>query len=405
MIFKKINLVILGFSVLAHSCGNGKSEVLDAKTNSGNSENVECSCKSTEKEESAQEESSIAKREIVFACEGNLMDGSLKQKSWEGLEEYAKNNEKSITYVQPKGSTYDDYLAMYNNAIKLGARIIITSIFPEDALEEVSKKNPDVKFVLLDAPYNYVIKENCTGISWNFIEAGFIAGYAAVKEGYKNLGGVFAGNGENHIVNSYAYGYAQGINVAAADIDGVMCKISFGPTINYSRNFLSQMFSWYTDGTEVIFCCDSSMKDLGLHSIARTASEAITETDNKKAKIIGSFGDKYNFSTRVITSATIDNYKATAKKILELFFNSEWEKSLNKQRIEMGVKEEAVGIAYHSDRLFKFSKEDYTALLDRIKEGKVTIKSDINQLKWINQSGFWDDINTDLKNISIWLDA
>ena len=70
----------------------------------------------------------------------------------------------------------------------------------------------------------------------------------------------------------------------------------------------------------------------------------------------------------------------------------------------MGVKEEAVGIAYHSDRLFKFSKEDYTALLDRIKEGKVTIKSDINQLKGINHSEFWVDVNTDLKNISIWLD-
>ena len=343
------------------------------------------------------------KAEIAVVTDlGSLMDGSFNQGTWEGAKEYAEANNKTVKYYQPPNTTDAsdaDRVTAMNAAVKNGAKIVITPGFAQAAaLEEVSKNNPNVKFVFIDG---WAIgQDNVTAISYNEHEAAYMAGYTAVKEGYKKLGGTFGGSGTNLACNRFAYGYVQGINDAAKDIEGVECKISFnhGDAYSASSELQSQMSGWYNGGTEVIFGCGGSM----VNSV-KAAAEAVTESDTKKAKIIGVDVDQYSLSNRVITSAT-KGLKASVKKVLGHFYNNEWDTVLKDKLQQLGAKDDATGIAYHSDRLSKFTQADYDALLKSIKEDKVTIKSDASKLNSINNTEFWNGVNTELTNVTVSLD-
>lgn len=80
---------------------------------------------------------------------------------------------------------------------------------------------PDTKFVLLDGvpTQNGESKTNANtvGIQYAEEQAGFLAGYAAVVEGYKKLG--FMGGVATPAVVRYGYGYIQGAEAAAKELE------------------------------------------------------------------------------------------------------------------------------------------------------------------------------------------
>ena len=342
------------------------------------------------------------KAEIAVVTDlGSLMDGSFNQGTWEGAQEYAKENKKTVQYYQPpntSAATDADRVVAMNAAIDNGAKIVIAPGFAQAAaLTEVAGNNPDVKFVFVDG---FTLgKDNITAISYKEQEAAYMAGYAAVKEGYKKFGGTFGGGGSNAACNRFAYGYVQGINDAAAGVTGVECKISFKFSDSYSESpeLKSQMSGWYNGGTEVIFGCGGSM----VNSV-KSAAEEITETDSKEAKIIGVDVDQKSLSSRVITSAT-KGLKASVKRVLGQFYEDKWDAELKNKGQQLGAKEDATGIAYHSDRLTKFTENDYKTLLDNIKQDKVTIKTDGTDGN-INSEDYWNAANTAFTNVAITLD-
>lgn len=337
---------------------------------------------------------------------GSLMDGSFNQGTWEGAKEYAEANGKTVNYYQPPNTsdaTDADRVTAMNTAIKNGAKIVIAPGFAQaNALTEVAKANPEVKFVFIDG---FTLgQDNITAISYNEHEAAYMAGYAAVKEGYTKLGGTFGGSGKNLACNRFAYGYVQGINAAAEGVSGVEVKISFKYSDSYSASpeLQTQMSGWYTNGTEVIFGCGGSM----VNSV-KAAAEAVTETDSKKAKIIGVDVDQYSLSNRVITSAT-KGLKASVKKVLGQFYNNEWDTALKNKLQQLGAKDDATGIAYHSDRLTKFTESAYTTLRNGIISGTTKIDADATQysldINSVDDAAWWNTVNEKLTNVTISLD-
>ena len=78
-------------------------------------------------------------------------------------------------------------------AIEGGAKIIVAPGFRfTEAMYVAQDTWPDLKFVLLDgvpsSNGDTKIGENTVGIQYAEEQAGFLAGYAAVVEGYKKLG-------------------------------------------------------------------------------------------------------------------------------------------------------------------------------------------------------------------------
>jgi basic membrane protein A and related proteins len=154
-----------------------------------------------------------------------------------------------------------------------------------------------VKFVLLDGfPQDgtyteFRIEDNVYSVFYAEEQVGFLAGYAAVKEGFTNLG--FMGGMAVPAVVRFGYGFVQGANYAAAEL-GVNVTLKykylggFGPTPEYQ----TEAATWFQGGTEVIFAAAG-----GAGNSVMAAAEA------NNGKVIGVDIDQSAESTTVITSA------------------------------------------------------------------------------------------------------
>ena len=177
---------------------------------------------------------------------GQLMDGGFNQGTYEGVEAYAKANNKTYNYYQPANganATDNDRIAAMRQAITNGAKVIVAPGFLQAAaMTTVALESKDVKFVFVDGwaldDGNGNVLPNVTAIVYKEQESGYLAGYAVVKDGYTKLGGTFGGGGSNPACNRFAYGFVQGAKAAADELGvDVEIKISFmyGSTFSASQ--------------------------------------------------------------------------------------------------------------------------------------------------------------------------
>ena len=142
---------------------------------------------------------------------GQLKDGSFNQFTWNGVKMYAYQNGKTYKYYQPangSSATDDDRIKAMTDACEAGAEVLVTPGFLQDtALEAVAPQYPDVQFVFIDGWDTGL--DNILGVSYQEEQAGYLAGYAAVMEGYTKLGFSGGGGGSNPACIRYGYGYAQ----------------------------------------------------------------------------------------------------------------------------------------------------------------------------------------------------
>ena len=184
------------------------------------------------KEESKAEEGDAAKTasskggaegyELALVTDlGTIDDKSFNQGAWEGLKKYAEENSIAYKYYQPQEGTTDSYLETIGLAIEGGAKLVVCPGFLfEEPIYMAQDKYPDVHFILLDgephdADYNYKTNDNVMPILFQEDQAGFLAGYAAVKDGYTKLG--FMGGMAVPAVIRFGYGFVQGAEFAAEE--------------------------------------------------------------------------------------------------------------------------------------------------------------------------------------------
>ena len=124
---------------------------------------------------------------------GTIDDKSFNQGSWEGLEAYAKDNNLTCKYYKPAEKSDAACMTSIDLAVKGGAKVIVTPGFLfEYPVLEAQDKYPDVKFVIIDAAptdpnEGQRIEKNVESIFYAEEQAGYLAGYAAVAEGYTKL--------------------------------------------------------------------------------------------------------------------------------------------------------------------------------------------------------------------------
>lgn len=339
---------------------------------------------------------------------GQLMDGGFNQGTYEGAKAYAEAHGLTYQYYQPANgadATDNDRIAAMRQAIKNGAKVIVAPGFLQAAaMRTVAKESPEVKFVFVDGwaltdsvdakgNDNGQPLQNVTAIVYKEEESGYMAGYAAVKEGYTKLGGTFGGGGTNPACNRFAYGYAQGIAAAAEELNKeVELKLSykFGAGFGASVELQTQISGWYTAGTEVVFACGGSM-----FQSVKSAAEATTN-----GKIIGVDVDQAPLSDRVITSA-VKGLSVSVQKILGEFYGGEWDTKLAAKASNLGAADDATGLPTATWRMSKFTVEKYNTLFAEVKAGSVSIKNDIAE-NCDNQE-FWTGKITSTK-VTITLD-
>ena len=214
------------------------------------------------------------------------------------------------------------------------------------------KKNGSGETKVGDNTVSYLFSEQ---------ESGYVAGYAAVKEGYTKLG--FMGGMALPAVENYGVGYLQGASDAAKEMNvNVVVNYTYTGTFSESPDIKSKASSWYAGGTEVIFSCGGQI----CNSIFAAGQEAGKYT-------IGVDTDQSGDSDTVVTSALKDVKGATIEAL----------NAYKKDKFQGGktiILKNTGGIVYPG-LLKNFSKEDHDAVDKKIKDGSLELKSsaDVNE--------------------------
>lgn len=311
---------------------------------------------------------------------GNIDDKSFNQGAWEGVVKFCEANGmkqgEGYNYYRPSEDSTEARVETIKTAIGDGANAIVCPGYLfEEAIYLVQGDYPNVMFLLLDgephdASYvDYKTAENTHNILYQEEQAGFFAGYAAVKDGYKKLG--FLGGMAVPAVVRYGYGFVQGANLAAEEM-GIADQVSvkywycggFAPT----DDIKIKMAGWFTDGTEVVFSCGGG--------IYLSAVAAATEANGK---VIGVDVDQSAESECIITSAMkgLTNSVVIALEDLKAN-NGKWSAAYAGQTAVLGAADDCVGLptAEGSWRLNTFTVDEYNKLFESVKSGAVVISND-----------------------------
>ncbi len=311
--------------------------------------------------------SADGKYEIAFVTDvGQLKDKSFNQGTWEGCKLYAAANGKSYKYYQPANAdkaTDDDRYDAMKAAADGGAKVIVCAGFMQgNALARAAADFPEVNFIFIDG-WAFDGLNNVAGIAYQEEQAGYLAGYAVVMEGYTKLGFCGGGGGTNPACCRYGYGFVQGANAAAAEkginID-VKYSWQYGSSFSASPELQTMAAGWYATGTEIIFACGGSM----FASIAAAAAE-------NDAKVVGVDVDQSPESDTVVTSA-MKGLSASVQWALAKNFDGNWTE-IGGKATSLGAANDAVGLPTETWSLENWSVEDYEKLFAAMKDGTLVV--------------------------------
>ena len=321
-----------------------------------------------EKETPLEEDHSM----YLITDKGTIDDKSFNQGSFEGMKQYADELGVTANYIRPEDVTTEDYLASIDEAVSKGAKVVVTPGFLfENAVYLAQEKYPDVKFVLIDGTPKHPdtqeekVAENTVAILYREEQSGFLAGYAAVKAGYTELG--FMGGVAVPGVVNFGYGYLAGADYAAKELDiTVNARYTYLGDFIADPKFVTQAVSWYNDGTEVIF---SSAGGAGNSVMA--AAEEFTDKF-----VIGVDVDQHDESDTVITSA-MKNLQGSVYNVVKAALTDGFPGG---EVQVLGVESDGVALPDNFERLEGFTKADYDAIYEALKADKDGIASNIPTL-------------------------
>lgn len=306
---------------------------------------------------------------------GTIDDKSFNQGAWEGLVKYATEKGISHKYYQPQAAETNAYFETIELAIEGGAKLVVCPGFLfEEPVYLAQEKYPDIHFILLDgephtADYStYKTGNNTMPILYQEDEAGFLAGYAAAKDGNTKFG--FLGGMSVPAVIRFGFGYIQGIDAAAKEL-GVNCDVVYNYTGAFAATPEAQALasSWYNAGTEVVFGCGGAVGNS-----AMSAAEGKNQQEGKfVAKVIGVDVDQYSESDTVITSA-IKLLSNSVYDGITMFYNGSFPGG---KTTIFNAKNNGVGAAMDHAKFDNFSKADYDALYSELKAGKYSIFNNV----------------------------
>lgn len=353
-------LLVLAMALSLVACGSSKTETpAEAQTAANSADAI-----------ADEMTSSDGKYEVAFITDvGQLKDKSFNQGTYDGVKLYAANAGKSYKYYQPAGgdqATDDDRYDAMKLAVDNGAKVIVCAGFMQGtALAKAAAEFPDVKFVFIDG---WALgMDNVAGVCFQEEQCGYLAGYAAVMEGYTKLGFCGGGGGTNAACDRYGYGYVQGADAAAA-AKGVKVEMNYswlyGSSFQASNELQTMAAGWYQNGTEVIFACGGSM----FQSIAAAASA-------EDGKVIGVDVDQSFESPTVITSAMKGIGEAAQQALKAAETEDGWKAFIGDgtASITLGAAQNAVGLPTATWSLTGWTVDQYNTMLSDIVAGKVTI--------------------------------
>ena len=323
----------------------------------------------TEATSEAAASTSGSKTDVAFVTDvGNIDDQSFNQYTWQGVKDFCAANNLNANYYRPTEDSDSARLEQMDNAVNDGAKaIVVAGYLFGSSIAEAQAKYPDVQFLALDVSAfdlgDSAAAANTALITYREEQAGYLAGYAAVYDGYKKLG--FLGGMAVPAVIRYGYGFVQGAEAAAKEIgaDDVSINYWYSGDFKATDEVKTKMDSWYSAGTEVVFACGGPVC---------TSCDAAAKANG--GKMIGVDVDQSGQFDTVITSAM----KALANSVnlaLTDALNNGWKftETYAGKETTLGAAEDCVGLPMETSKFTKFTKEQYDTLYKSIVDGTLVI--------------------------------
>ena len=342
-------------------------------------------------------------RVAMITDSGDITDQSFNQMTYESSKAFCEANGVDFTYKKPDGDTDDARIAMVDAAVGEGYNVIIMPGYLfASAVVECSQKYPDVKFIALDLgagdilgaalgdeydynPDNWDVKEyyNAENTYCAVYEeqlSGFMAGYAAVKLGYRKLG--YLGGMAVPGPVRYGYGFLQGADNAAMELgisDQVSVEYAYGGQFHGSSEITAAMDTWYQNGTEVVFACGGGIYTSAAEAAAKVGGKVIG-VDSDQAPIIDEYGEGMT-----VTSA-LKGLDATVNMILDSIIVSDtWSEHVG-QVESLGLvdaedlSKNYVGLAPSTQWSDDFDEDAYKEMVKQMVNGDIVVSGAIDQM-------------------------
>ena len=335
---------------------------------------------------------------------GDITDQSFNQTTYEACKAFAEDNSIEFSYFKPAGDNTADRVAMIEKAVDEGFNVIVMPGYAfGGAIVEAAPEFPDVKFIALDVaagdlletavakagetydytPENwdlnkYVDMSNVYCAVYQEELCGYMAGYAAVKLGYKNLG--FLGGMSVPAVVRYGYGFVQGVDAAAADLGLTDVKVNYiyGGQFFGDADITAVMDTWYQGGTEVVFACCGGIYTSAVDAAKKVGAKVIG-VDVDQAGVIAKYA---GVDGMTVTSAMKGLYPATYDTLTDVIVNGNWDKYVGKIAtlgLVSGTDPEAnyvqIPMGDGTQWSDSFTQDDYKAMVKDMFDGKITVSN------------------------------
>ena len=363
----------------------------------------------TKEEEPTEEPADNTEYAVAMITDyGDITDQSFNQTTYEACKAFCEDNGVQFSYFKPAGDNTADRVAMIEKAVDEGYNVIVMPGYAfGGAIVEAAPEFPDVKFIALDVAkgdlleagvakagesydYNpdnwdlekYVDMSNVYCAIYQEELCGYMAGYAAVKLGYKSLG--FLGGMAVPAVIRYGYGFVQGVDAAAADLglSDVTVKYVYGGQFFGDADITAVMDTWYAGGTEVVFACGGGIYTSAVDA-AKKANGKVIGVDVDQAGVIANYAGVDGLT---VTSAMKGLYPATYDTLNDVIINGNWanyvgkiatlglvsadDPEANYVQIPMGE-----GTQWSDS----FTEDDYKAMVADMYNGVITVSNDISK--------------------------
>ena len=332
---------------------------------------------------------------------GDITDQSFNQTTYEACKAFAEDNSIEFSYFRPAGDNTADRVAMIEKAVDEGFNVIVMPGYAfGGAIVEAAPEFPDVKFIALDVAAGDLLETavakageayDYTPENWDLSKyvdmsnvycavyqeelCGYMAGYAAVKLGYKSLG--FLGGMAVPAVVRYGYGFVQGVDAAAADLGLTDVKLNYiyGGQFFGDADITAVMDTWYQGGTEVVFACGGGIYTSAVDA-AKKVNAKVIGVDVDQAGVIANYA---GVDGMTVTSAMKGLYPATYDTLTDVIVNGNWEKYVGKIEtlgLVSGTDPEAnyvqIPMGDGTQWSDSFTQDDYKAMVKDMFDGKIT---------------------------------
>ncbi len=373
---KIIALLLAAMMVTGLFAGCGKSndsgETTTAKTDATETKSSESTGETTGETSEMPVDAAVVKKVALVTDVGTIDDESFNQACWQGTKAWCEAHNIEYTYYQPSEDSTDARVMSVGQAINEGANVIVMPgyLFGETILT-VQKEYPDVYFIAVDVGSGDLTMDfqtfeepaaNVACMTFSEEQAGYLAGYAAVKDGYNKLG--FLGGMAVPAVIRYGYGFIQGADAAAKETNTkIEINYTYGGDFKGTPEITAKMEGWYQAGTQIVFACGG-----GIYTSALEAA------GKNNGKVIGVDVDQAHLSDLFVTSA-MKGLQNVTETVLDELNNGKWANYGGKVS-NFGLKEgEYVGLptTETSWKFTNFTTEQYEAVKEAIKSGATTV--------------------------------